>query len=136
MSQPVVVIAEDEPLILRSLCFIVEHEGGRAVGVADGRAALAAVRRERPVLVVLDVMMPYLQGDEVCRQLRADPAFAHLPVVLLTALGQAEHERLALEAGATHYVRKPFDPPSFRDLVVGYLRGGGETSDGAADGRG
>lgn len=121
MSRPTVVVAEDEPRILRSLCFIVEHEGGRAVGVADGDAALEAIRRERPVLVILDVMMPRLSGYDVCRRLRARPETADLPVVILTALGQAEHERLALECGATAYIRKPFDARNLRELILSYL---------------
>lgn len=116
-----IVIAEDEPRILRSLCFIVEREGGRAVGVADGHAALAAVRAEQPVLVILDVMMPGMTGYEVCRTLREEPRFADLPIVILTALGQAEHERQATEAGATRYIRKPFDPRALREMIRGYL---------------
>ncbi len=93
MSPPAVVIAEDEPRILRSLCFMVDREGGRAVPVTDGHQAVEAVRRERPVLVILDVMMPGLTGYEVCRRLRDDPDLFELPIVILTALGQAEHEQ-------------------------------------------
>lgn len=120
------VIAEDEPRILRSLCFMVDREGGRAVPVTDGHQAMEAVRRERPVLVILDVMMPGLTGYEVCRRLRDDPELAELPIVILTALGQAEHEREALAAGATRYLRKPFDPRELRDLISASLAGGGQ----------
>ena len=124
MSQATIVIAEDESRILRALCFIVEREGGRAVGVGDGQAALDAARNESPVLVILDVMMPGLGGYDVCRQLRADPATADLPIVILTALGQQQHEQEARAAGATPSIRKPFDPRAMRDLIVEHLRGG------------
>ncbi len=133
MSQPTVVIAEDEARILQALCFIVEREGGRSVGVGDGQAALDAVRREQPVLVVLDVMMPGLSGWEVCRRLRAEPATATLPIVMLTALGQQQHEQQALAVGATQYIRKPFDPRAMRELIVAHLAGSGKPSDGDAE---
>ena len=120
MSQNV-VIAEDEPLILRSLCFIVQKEGGRPVGVTDGLAALAECRATRPALVILDVMIPGLGGYDVCRELRRDPLTADLPILIVTALGQAEHEQMAAEAGATKYLRKPFDARQVRDLVIHYL---------------
>jgi DNA-binding response OmpR family regulator len=121
MDRPVVVIADDEPRILASLAFIVEREGGRAVTVADGLAALEAIRRERPVLALLDVMMPGLDGLAICRTLCADPEFAGLELVVITALGQADHERQALEAGASRYIRKPFDARAVRDLVQARL---------------
>jgi len=133
MSQPTVVIAEDEARILQALCFIVEREGGRSVGVGDGQAALDAVRREQPVLVVLDVMMPGLSGWEVCRRLRAEPATATLPIVKLTALGQQQHEQQALAVGATQYIRKPFDPRAMRELIVAHLAGSSKPSDGDAE---
>jgi DNA-binding response OmpR family regulator len=120
-GQRTIVIAEDEPRILRSLAFIVEREGGRAVGCEDGQQALDAIRRERPVLAIIDVMMPQLDGLAVTRAVRGDPHLAGLPIVILTALGQADHERQALEAGATRYIRKPFDPRALRELIVGYL---------------
>lgn len=123
MSRPVIVIAEDEPRIARALAFVVEHEGGRPVVVRDGQAALDAVRRERPVLLVLDLMMPLKDGLAVTRELRAEPDYERLPILVLTALGQAETEREALAAGATLFMRKPFDPRAFRELVLDYLRG-------------
>jgi two-component system alkaline phosphatase synthesis response regulator PhoP len=122
MTPPLVVIAEDEPRLLASLAFIVQREGGRAVGVDNGLAALEAIRRERPVLALLDVMMPGLDGLAVTRAVRAEPELADLPIAVITALGQAEHERQAIAAGATVYIRKPFDVAALRDLIASYLR--------------
>lgn len=124
MSRPVVVIAEDEPHILKSIAFIVEREGGQPVEARDGASALAAVRRTPPVLAILDVMMPAPDGLEVTRQLRADPDFAELPIVVLTAMNEPDIERAAKEAGATYYLRKPFDPRALRELIVSYLKAG------------
>jgi len=121
MSAKVVVIADDEPRLLASLAFIVQREGGQAVTAPDGEAALAAIRAHRPVLALLDVMMPGLDGLEVTRRVRADLELAALPIVVITALGQADHERQALEAGATRYLRKPFDVVALRDLIADYL---------------
>ncbi len=123
MSQKVVVIADDEPRLLASLAFIVQREGGRAVTANDGLAALEAIRAHQPVLALLDVMMPGMDGLTVTREVRADAELAELPIVVITALGQADHERQALEAGATRYLRKPFDVMALRDLIAGYLRG-------------
>ncbi|MBI5834605.1 MAG: response regulator [Armatimonadetes bacterium] len=122
MSGKVVVIADDEPRLLASLAFIVQREGGQPVSAPDGLAALAAIREHRPVLALLDVMMPGMDGLAVTRAVRADLALAALPIVVITALGQADHERQALEAGATRYLRKPFDVAALRDLIAGYLR--------------
>lgn len=121
--RPRVVIAEDEPRLLRSLMFIVEREGGQPIGCADGRAALEAILTESPCLAILDLMMPGLDGLAVCRAVRADPRVADLPLLVVTALGQKSHEQEALAAGATAYLRKPFDPRLLRDRIAAYLRG-------------
>lgn len=122
MSAPLVVIAEDEPRLLASLAFIVRREGGTPLEAADGHAALELIRAHRPVLALLDVMMPGLDGLAVTRAVRAEPALAATPIIVVTALGQADHERQALEAGATAYLRKPFAVADLRAMIVGYLR--------------
>lgn len=119
---PRVVIAEDEPRILRSLAFIVEREGGLPVACNDGRAALEAILADPPRLAILDLMMPGLDGLAVCRAVRAEPRLRELPILVVTALGQKTHEQEALAAGATAYVRKPFDPRRLRDQIVAYLQ--------------
>jgi len=122
VKRRVVVIAEDEPHILTSSAFIAEREGGQAIEARDGSAALAAVRQSPPVLAILDVMMPAPDGLEVTRQLRADPQFAELPIVVLTAMNEPTIEQAAKAAGATYYLRKPFDPRALRELIVSYLQ--------------
>ena len=103
-----VLIADDEPNILLSLEFLMKREG-HAVSIArDGPAALAAIRRERPDLVLLDVMMPGRTGFDVCQAVRADESLAGVKIVLLTAKGRDTDVAKGMALGATDYMTKPF----------------------------
>ena len=103
-----ILIAEDEPSILESLDFILKRAGWSIESVTDGEAALTALRRSRPRMVVLDVMLPKRSGFEVLKQIRADDATKDLPVLILTAKGQAQDRRTAEELGADGFVTKPY----------------------------
>lgn len=103
-----VLIAEDEPSILESLDFILRRAGFSIASVTDGEAALAAIRRDRPRLLVLDVMLPKRSGFEVLKQIRADAETNTLPVMILTAKGQSQDRRIAEELGASSFVTKPY----------------------------
>jgi DNA-binding response OmpR family regulator len=103
-----VLIAEDEPSILDSLDFILRRAGYSIESVTDGEAALAAIRRQRPRLVVLDVMLPRRSGFEVLKQIRADAVTRDLPVMILTAKGQAQDRQIAEELGASSFITKPY----------------------------
>jgi DNA-binding response OmpR family regulator len=109
-----IVIADDEPNILISLEFLMKREGHQVVLARDGDQALEAVRRERPDLALLDVMMPGKSGFEVCQALRADESLAGLKIVLLTAKGRDTDVAKGLALGADAYVTKPF---STKDLA-------------------
>lgn len=103
-----VLIAEDEPSILESLDFILRRAGWSIETVTDGDAVMAAVRRNRPRLLVLDVMLPKRSGFDVLKQIRADAGMQELPVLILTAKGQAQDRRTAEELGADGFVTKPY----------------------------
>jgi DNA-binding response OmpR family regulator len=103
-----VLIADDEPNIVMSLQFLMEHEGYEVRTVADGEAALEAVREFRPDLVLLDVMMPRRNGYEICRAVRATPELEGIKVVMLTAKGRDIDAEKGLALGADSYVTKPF----------------------------
>jgi two-component system OmpR family response regulator len=103
-----VLIAEDEPSIMDSLVFILRRAGFSIASVTDGEAALAAVRRDQPRLLVLDVMLPKRSGFDVLKQIRADDTTRELPVMILTAKGQAQDRRIAEELGASSFVTKPY----------------------------
>ena len=103
-----VLIADDEQNIVISLQYLMKREG-HAVSVArDGREALAAIQRDRPDLVLLDVMMPGLSGFDVCQAVRADPELAGVKILLLTAKGRDTDLAKGLALGADAYMTKPF----------------------------
>lgn len=110
-----ILLIEDEGNILEAITFILSRAGWDVQGHGNGATALDAVRRVRPDLVVLDVMLPGRSGLEILRDLRADPETATLPVLMLTARGQARDRETALDLGATAYLTKPF---SNADLVA------------------
>ncbi|MGW4378393.1 response regulator transcription factor [Kitasatospora sp. NPDC004531] len=107
-----VVVAEDDPKQADLIRRYLEHEGHHVVVVHDGRSALREARRETAQLLVLDVMMPVLDGLDVCRALRAESA---LPVLMLTARTTEEDLLLGLDLGADDYLTKPYSP---RELVA------------------
>jgi len=109
-----VLVADDEPNIALSLEFLMQQAGFGVRIAADGEAALAAMAEERPDLVVLDVMLPKRDGYEVCRAIRADPRWAGVRVLMLTAKGRDSERETGLALGADAYITKPF---SNRDVV-------------------
>ncbi|MGR3571216.1 response regulator transcription factor [Brevirhabdus sp.] len=110
-----VLLIEDEPNITEALRFLLKREGWVVATHADGASALAAVRRLSPDLVVLDVMLPNRSGFDILRDLRADPATGGLPVLMLTAKGQAKDRALAESYGVSRFMTKPF---SNQDIVA------------------
>jgi DNA-binding response OmpR family regulator len=116
-----ILIAEDEPSIMESLDFILRRAGWSIVAVTDGAAALEAVRRHEPRLVVLDVMLPKVSGFEVLKQIRADGLTHALPVLILTAKGQQQDRRIAEELGADRFVTKPYANADVVDAVRSLL---------------
>jgi len=109
-----ILIADDEPNILVSLEYLMKREGFAVSVARDGEEALAAIVRERPALVLLDVMMPKKSGFEVCQEVRANDAVKDTLIVMLTAKGRDTDVAKGLGIGADAYVMKPF---STRELV-------------------
>ena len=104
------LVVDDDPVILELLVLNLELEGHEAITARDGREALTLAREAAPDLLLLDIMMPELDGFAVCRELRGDPRTAELPVVLLSARAQGSDLVRGQAAGADAYVTKPFDP--------------------------
>ena len=103
-----VLVAEDEPNIVESLSFLLERAGFEVSVATDGQSALSDAFALRPDVLVLDVMLPELDGYEVLRRLRADERGAALPVLMLTAKGQREDRETAMACGADRFMTKPF----------------------------
>ncbi|HEY0847959.1 MAG TPA: response regulator [Noviherbaspirillum sp.] len=118
-----VLIVDDEPNIVISLEFLMKREGFDVAVAMDGDAALEAMREHAPDLVLLDVMLPKKDGFEVCQQIRANPAWQDVKVVMVTAKGRDTETVKGLALGADAYMTKPF---STKDLVqqVRQLLGG------------
>lgn len=116
-----VLVCDDEPYIVESVSYVVRKAGFEVRAAEDGETALDMARRDKPDLIFLDIMMPGIPGDEVCRRLKADPATRGIYVVILTARGQEEDERRAMEMGADEFMTKPFSPRKLRDKLVRVL---------------
>lgn len=110
-----ILIADDEQNIVISIEFLLRREGFDVVVAGDGEEALAKARAERPDLVLLDVMMPKMNGFDVCQALRADPELADMRVMMLTAKGRETEVSKGLGLGADAYMTKPF---STKELVA------------------
>ncbi|MFA4970638.1 MAG: response regulator [Sulfuritalea sp.] len=110
-----ILIADDEPNIVISLEFLLKREGYEVVVAHNGAEALDQVRAERPDLAILDVMMPLRNGFEVCQDLRQDPEFKGLRIMMLTAKGRDTEVSKGLALGADVYMTKPF---STRELLA------------------
>ena len=113
--KPKILLVDDEPDALEVLGFRLREAGFTPILAKDGARAIAAARDERPALIVLDVMLPEVDGLEVCKILRRDPATAGIPILMLTARAAEMDRVLGLELGADDYVTKPFSP---RELVL------------------
>ena len=106
MSQKTVAIVEDDLPIAQMYRIKLELAGYNVVVAEDGRSGLAMLAKTHPDLLLLDVMMPYMDGDEVLKTLRAEPAFANLPVIILTNVGSEELQHKIERFGVTAYIQK------------------------------
>jgi phosphate regulon transcriptional regulator PhoB len=122
VGAPHVLVVEDEGDIRDLVVFHLSKEGFRCRTAGNGADALTEVRSARPDLVVLDLMLPGLGGLEVCRRLRAEPATAALPIIMLTAKADEVDRVVGLELGADDYVVKPFSPKELVARVRAVLR--------------
>jgi len=121
MCKPLVLIADDDPLLRAILEHKLVAAGYGVHAVEDGRAALEVARERRTAIIVLDGMMPVLDGFEALRRIKADAELAHIPVVMLTALKRQEDIVSALKLGAADYLSKPFNPD---ELIARLMRFG------------
>jgi DNA-binding response OmpR family regulator len=114
---PRILIVDDDPVIVRLLQINFRLEGYEVDTASRGEDALEKVRANRPDVVILDVMMPGIDGWEVCRQLKESPAVRHIPVIFLSARAQDEDRQRGYALGVDEYVTKPFDPMALVEKV-------------------
>ena len=113
-TSPHILVVEDEDNIALALDWLLTREGYRHSRIARGDAAMPAIRRARPDLVLLDVMLPGASGYDVCRDLRSDPALSEIRILMMTARGSALEQRRGLDLGADGFIAKPFDLAELR----------------------
>ncbi|RLC81098.1 MAG: response regulator receiver protein, partial [Chloroflexi bacterium] len=105
-----ILIVDDDPKAVKLMGYILHKEGYEIIPALSGKEALEILRKEKPDLIILDIMMPEMDGYEVCRRIRANPDTAKVPVIMLTAKAMLEDKIAGFEAGADDYVTKPVLP--------------------------
>jgi two-component system phosphate regulon response regulator PhoB len=133
MAKAKILVVEDEEDILELVTYNLAKEGYQVNGVPTGEDTLKRVRSELPDLVLLDLMLPGVDGLEVCKLLKSDPKTRHVPIVMLTAKGEEADIVTGLELGADDYITKPFSPRVLTARVRAVLRRG-KGNNGAQDG--
>jgi DNA-binding response OmpR family regulator len=117
-----ILVVEDEPAIRAMLRKRLEANGYEVMDAEDGEEGLTLARREKPDIILLDLMLPKRDGYSVCRLLKFDQRYRHIPVVMLTARAQDKDRRLGQQTGADAYVTKPFDATELLAVVTGLLK--------------
>jgi DNA-binding response OmpR family regulator len=117
-----IIIIEDEPDITGLVTHYLEKDGYRVAAVRDGAKGLQQIKTEPPDLLILDIMLPEMDGLEICRRVRADSKTAALPIIMLTAKGEETDRVVGLEVGADDYLTKPFSPKELVARVKALLR--------------
>jgi two-component system alkaline phosphatase synthesis response regulator PhoP len=110
MAKGKILVVDDEIYIVHILDFSLGMEGYEVLTASDGEQALETAQREQPDLIVLDIMMPKLDGYETCKLLKADDRTRQIPVILLSAKGRHTDQKIGYEVGADDYITKPFSP--------------------------
>jgi len=131
--KPTIVVIEDEPDLLEVLQYNLAREGFQVEGATDGEEGLALITKSRPDLVLLDLMLPVIDGLEICRRVRYDSATRSVPIIMVSAKGEESDVILGLELGADDYVTKPFSPRELIARVRSVLRRGRSSSGAQVD---
>jgi CheY-like chemotaxis protein len=118
-----ILLADDEEDIKTVVTMFLQSEGYEVATAFDGLDALEKIRSEKPDLILLDIMMPVLDGYEVCKRLKADPQTANIPIVMLSAAAHTTSISRALSAGAVDYIVKPFEPEKLVERIQQVLAG-------------
>jgi DNA-binding response OmpR family regulator len=121
MERKKILIVDDEVDLVKTIQFTLEAEGYKVLVSYNGEDALNQSRKENPDLILLDLMLPKLDGYKVCRLLKFDEQYKHIPILMLTAKTQQKDRLLGMETGADEYITKPFDIEELMEKVKSYL---------------
>ena len=117
MKRNRILVVEDEESLLKLESILLSSKGYSVTGVMDGRSALEEVKANKPDLVILDIMLPEIDGFEVCRQIKEDPDIRHIPVLILTAKKNNQDMARGQQVGCDAYITKPFKSARVLDMV-------------------
>lgn len=121
MASKRVLIVDDEPDIVESIQFRLELEDLECIVACDGEQALVKAKREKPDIILLDIMLPKISGYKVARLLKFDMSYKNIPIIMLTAKGSIDDRELGNKVGTNEYVAKPFDMETLVSLVKHHL---------------
>ncbi|HSA06520.1 MAG TPA: response regulator [Candidatus Gastranaerophilales bacterium] len=121
-TKKTVLIVDDEPDIVETIKFLLESEGFNCLTAFDGEEALNLAKEKKPDLIILDVMLPKINGYKVARLLKFDVKYKDIPVLMVTARTQEEDRLIGEETGADEYITKPFDIEHILDKINCYLK--------------
>lgn len=116
-----ILVVDDEPALLRLMEFVLARQGHAMLTATNGEEALEMAREHRPDLIVLDIMMPRLDGYQVVESLRADAELSAIPIIMLSAKAQQEDINRGVEVGVDKYITKPFSPEELAEVVTEFL---------------
>jgi DNA-binding response OmpR family regulator len=119
---PTILVVEDEQVVQEALAYNLQQEGYQVLLAEDGSEAVKIIRREKPDLIVLDIMLPGMDGLSVCRIVRRDDEISYIPIIMLTARGTQGDKMVGLDSGADDYITKPFGLGEFLARVRAVLR--------------
>ena len=121
LEKPKILLVDDEPTIVKMVEKRLEAEGFEVLIAVDGEAALEKARSEKPALIILDLMLPKMDGYKVCGLLKRDTRYSRIPIILFNARAQEADEQLGLECGADAYLKKPFNSQELLEQVKALL---------------
>lgn len=113
-----ILIVDDEPDIVKTVSFRLKAAGYEVVSAADGLEGLEKARQEKPDLIILDLMLPKMDGYQICRMLKFDSQFAKIPIIMFSARAQDSDQQMGKDVGANAYITKPFEP----EILLGKIK--------------
>lgn len=122
MADKRILVVDDETQLVEMLKMRLEASGYQVLSAYDGQEALDMARKEKPDLIILDLMLPKIDGYKVCRMLKFDEKYKNIPIILFSARAQEADIKLGKEVGADAYITKPFDPPSLLGKIKELLK--------------
>jgi DNA-binding response OmpR family regulator len=117
-----ILVVDDEPHIAQIMKLTLEHSGYEVAVAGDGAEGLKKAKEWEPDLILLDLMLPNIDGYKVCRLLKFDQKYQHIPIILVSAMGEAQNKELGKQVGADLYMSKPFKPDELLDQVENLLK--------------